>query len=78
MGGAVVSEIGYTEKQANRLHHRIDLNVAKAEDAVAALRGLLSDVDASRFTQNLNLDSCLDEVRNVAEGLHDTVDRRKR
>ena len=69
---------GYTDKQADRLNRRIALAVAKAEDAVAELRSIVPDADTSRFTRNLNLDGCLDEVREVGRGLQETVDRRRR
>lgn len=70
--------IGYTPKQAERLKHRIEFEVAKAEDAVTRLRNLVPDADPGQFTAQLNLDSCLDEVRSVGYGLAETVDRRTR
>lgn len=70
--------VGYTKLQATTRKHRIDRATAKAEDAVAELKRIVPDADTSRFTQNLDLDSCLDEVRSVAEGLKATVDRRTR
>ena len=73
-----MSEVGYTEWQAGQLLHRIERAVAKAEDAVAELRGIVPDADTSRFTRNLSLDGCLDEVREVGRGLQETVDRRRR
>lgn len=67
---------GYTPAQAKRLQHRIDKEVAKIEDAASRLRKIVPDADPHRFTQTLGVDGCLEEFRNVARGLKDTVDRR--
>lgn len=70
--------IGYTEQQAERLKHRAEMAVAKAEDAAAELRRVVPDFDAGRYTQQLDLDHCLEEFRNVARGVSETVERRRR
>ena len=63
---------GYTEKQAERAKHRIDVQVAKVEDALRAMRALVSDINPT----TASVETPLEEIRAAADELKAIVDRR--
>ena len=71
--------VGYTPKQAERLKQKIDREVARIEDALFALRRAVPDTDPDRFAHGSSaggIDGIAEEVRAVAHGLSDVIDRR--
>jgi hypothetical protein len=60
---------GYTPREAERVKHTIDINTAKAEDAVTRMRGLVSD-------HSVYFEDALDRIREGAGALKDIIDRR--
>jgi len=69
--------VGYTPKQAQRLKQKIDREVAKIEDALAALRQAVPDTTASNFAPGAGgIDGIAEEVRAIGHGLNDVIDRR--
>lgn len=66
-----MTKVGYTELQAERLMHKIDVQAAKVCDELTALHGLVTDhgYDAAYIHE---------EVHTRARQLQDIVRRRKR
>jgi hypothetical protein len=65
---------GYTLKQAERLKHRIDAQMAKVEDDVARLGRIVPDTSEAAYFGVMQLE----ELRDQAETLKAVVDRRTR
>lgn len=63
---------GYTKKQAERLKHKIDRQMAKIEDDVAAMGHIVSDASQNAYFGVMELE----ELREQAEQLKRLVDRR--
>ncbi len=61
---------GYTLMQASRLTHKIDVLMAKIEDAAYEMTGLVSD-------HGLRPDRQLEELRELATQLKGVVERRR-
>lgn len=70
---------GYTDKQAERQHHRIDLAVAKIEDDLVALARVEPDTSIGSSGAGYTGTAIIgDQIREVGDYLHATVDRRRR
>ena len=61
--------LGYTPRQAERLKHRIDAQIAKIEDAAYTMRRLVDD-------HRCSVDNELEALREIADELKVIVDRR--
>lgn len=72
----MTAAVGLSRSQAERLKHRADKLTAKIEDATAELRRLIPDCNVEQFTVQMDTEHCLEEFRNVARGIQETVDRR--
>lgn len=66
--------IGYTKRQAGSLKYRIDKQMSKIETEVAKLGALVSDHAEGGFFGVQQLE----ELRELAEGLKEIVERRTR
>lgn len=66
---------GYTREEALRVKERMDLIVARIEDAAAELRRVVPDTDADRYA-NGGINYLLEQFREVEYGLAQVVDRR--
>jgi len=64
--------IGYTQRQAERLMHQLDLQAARSCDAIVAMYGIVPDQaqDSANYLQ--------DEIMARCRQLQDVVRRRRR
>lgn len=64
---------GFTPTQAERLHHAIDHDMARAEDAIVSMLRRVSDHDLRGAAE-----AELEDLRIIAGQLKTIVDRRRR
>ena len=68
---------GYTRKEAAQLKGKLDLELAKIDNAAGRLRNVVTDADPDRYTEQ-GIQYLLDEFAAVGDGLSEVINRRTR